>query len=250
MHSPSTPADARITIEHRCPPSQARAHDPFSLVGPTPRDSCRLPLSPDERTYMSPPWGRLSGHVLVWPMALRQTLEAGVRWGYLTSNPARRAGRNRQPPPRMVRTYDRAELEAIARELSPAYRPLPVFAAATGLRPEELFALERRDVDRRARVLTVRQTISDGELVDLGKTDGARRQAARRRDGGDRRSPVASTRSTTTASVPRTTVRRRVCRLCAARQSLQPAAPKHESPASAGLPRGRERRDSNPRPPA
>ena len=59
--------------------------------------------------------------------------------------------------------------------------------------------------------------------VDLGKTDGARRQAARRRDGGDRRSPVASTRSTTTASVPRTTVRRRVCRLCAARQSLQPA---------------------------
>jgi integrase len=57
------------------------------------------------------------------------------------------------------------------------YAPLPIFAAATGLRPEEWAALERRDVDRRARVLNVLRTVSHGEVVELGKTSGARRQA-------------------------------------------------------------------------
>jgi hypothetical protein len=75
-----------------------------------------------------------------------------------------------------VRTYSRAELDAIAAELHPAYAPLPVFAAGTGLRPEEWQALERRDVDRRARVPNVVRTVSGGALVELGKTSGARRQ--------------------------------------------------------------------------
>jgi len=108
--------------------------------------------------------------------ALRQTLGAAVRWGYMTTNPATLAGRNRAPAPRTVRIYTRDEITAIAAELAPMYAPLPVFAAATGLRPEEWQALERRDVDRRARVVTVRQTVSDGVVVTLGKTDGARRQ--------------------------------------------------------------------------
>jgi integrase len=107
--------------------------------------------------------------------ALRQTLGAAVRWGLMGSNPALTAG-NRQPPPRPVRTYSRAELDAIAAELHPAYRPLPVFAAGTGLRPEEWQALERRDIDRAARVLNVVRTVSGGTLVELGKTSGARRQ--------------------------------------------------------------------------
>jgi integrase len=33
--------------------------------------------------------------------ALRQTLGAAARWGYMSSNPALLAGRNRQPPPRV-----------------------------------------------------------------------------------------------------------------------------------------------------
>ena len=75
-----------------------------------------------------------------------------------------------------MRVFNRDELDAIAAELPPIYRPLPAFAAATGLRPEEWQALERRDLDRRARALNVLRTVSDGEIVELGKTSGARRQ--------------------------------------------------------------------------
>jgi integrase len=131
---------------------------------------------------------RMSGDLATWQTqlpkrsryaimsALRQTLAAAERWGYMTRNPARLAGRNPPPPPRTVRAYTTGELDAIAIELSPMYRPLPAFAAATGLRPEEWAALERRDVDRQAGVINVRRTISDSEIVELGKTTRSRRQ--------------------------------------------------------------------------
>ena len=98
-----------------------------------------------------------------------------MRWGYMARNPAKLAGRNPQPTPRPVRIYSIEEIFAIAAELSPAYAPLPGFAAATGLRPEEWGALERRDVDRRDGVVTVRRTISSGE-VGAGKTQRSLRQ--------------------------------------------------------------------------
>lgn len=110
--------------------------------------------------------------------ALRQTLAAADRWGYMTTNPAKLAGRNPQPPPRAVRAFTRAEVEAIAAELAPAYRPLRVFAAATGLRPEERQALERRDVDRQERQLNLLLTVDSGEVVGLGKTSGTAPDAA------------------------------------------------------------------------
>jgi integrase len=108
--------------------------------------------------------------------AFRQALEAAVRWELMARNPAKLAGRNPQPPPRPIRVFTMAELDAIAVELSDAYKPLPAFVAATGLRPEEWAALERRDVDRRAGHLSVLRTVSDGELVELGKTSRSRRQ--------------------------------------------------------------------------
>jgi len=108
--------------------------------------------------------------------ALRQTLEAAVRWGYMSRNPAKLAGRNPQPSPRPVRPFARAEVDAIGAELSKPYRALPAFVAATGLRPEEWAALERRDVDRRAGIVNVRRTVSDGVVVELGKTSKSRRQ--------------------------------------------------------------------------
>lgn len=107
---------------------------------------------------------------------LRQCLDAAVRWGYMDDNPAKKAGTNPQPPPRPVRVYTPAELEEIAVNLSAAYRELPHFAAATGLRPEEWIPLERRDIDKQAGVLNIRRTISDGEIVELGKTSKSRRQ--------------------------------------------------------------------------
>jgi integrase len=108
--------------------------------------------------------------------ALRQALGAAERWGYIDRNPAALAGRNRQPSPRPARAFTRGELDAIAAELAPAYAPLPAFAAATGLRPEEWIALERADLDRRGRVLNVRRTVSGGEVVELAKTERSRRQ--------------------------------------------------------------------------
>jgi integrase len=112
---------------------------------------------------------------------LRQALEAACRWGYITKNPAKLAGPNRQLAPRRVRAFTLAELVAISEELSAPYHSLPSFAAATGLRPEEWAALERRDIDRAARHVSVRRTVSEDErgrgiLVDLAKTSSSRRQ--------------------------------------------------------------------------
>jgi integrase len=115
-----------------------------------------------------------AGHGIA--QALRQVLDAAVRWDRMNVNPAKVAGRNPKPPPRAVRAFTRAELDAIAAEFEPAYRPLPIFAAATGLRPEEWQALERRDVDRRAGLVHVRRSVSSGGVVELGKTERSRRQ--------------------------------------------------------------------------
>ena len=115
-----------------------------------------------------------AGHGIA--QALRQVLSAAVRWEYMTRNPAKLAGRNSQPPPRPPRAFTDDDLDAIAAELSARYRPLPTFCAATGLRPEEWQALERRDIDRRAGVLRVRRTVSSGEVVELAKTATSRRE--------------------------------------------------------------------------
>ncbi len=115
-----------------------------------------------------------AGHGIA--QALRQVLDAAVRWERMSRNPAKLAGRNRKRPPRPVRAFNLAEVDAISAELSPLYAPLPPFVAATGLRPEEWQALERRDLDRRAGVLSVRRTVSSGSVVELAKTDRSRRQ--------------------------------------------------------------------------
>ncbi len=136
---------------------------------------------------------RMSGELASWSatlsegsrygivQALRQALEAAVRWGNISRNPAKLAGKNRQPPPRVVRAYTSGELDAIASELSSSYWSLPAFAAATGLRPEEWAALERRDIDRAAGHVNVSRTVSEDEngrrmVVELAKTSTSRRQ--------------------------------------------------------------------------
>ena len=105
-----------------------------------------------------------------------RVLDAAVRWERMGRNPAKVAGRNPKPPPRAVRAFARGEVDALSAELSAMYAPLPAFAAATGLRPEEWQALERRDLDRRGGVVYVRRTVSSGEVMELAKTSASRRQ--------------------------------------------------------------------------
>jgi integrase len=52
----------------------------------------------------------------------------------------------------------------VAAQLGPVYGPMVIFAAATGLRPSELFELEQRDVDRGAGVVYVRRAYANGRI--------------------------------------------------------------------------------------
>ena len=110
----------------------------------------------------------------------------------MAANPAKLAGANPKTPRRAIRPYTRAELDAIALELSPAYRPLPQFASATGLRPEEWLVLERSDIDRRNGVANVRRTLSDGEVVELDAVGDVRERDRQRREPEFRSSHAAS----------------------------------------------------------
>jgi integrase len=102
--------------------------------------------------------GCLSAGVTRFVLAFRQTLDAGIRYGYLTVNPAKLAGPNPQPAARAVRVYTPDELKRICAELETLGAAVVTFAAATGLRPAEWSKLERRDVDRKRRIATVRGT--------------------------------------------------------------------------------------------
>jgi integrase len=107
--------------------------------------------------------------------ALRQVLARAVLWGLIDVNPAKRGVDNPSPRRREQRPFESwAELDAVAANLAPRYRPMVIFAAATGLRPAEWLALEWRDVDRRARVVYVRRSFTKGRLK-CTKTEASRR---------------------------------------------------------------------------
>ena len=92
--------------------------------------------------------GLPAGHRFEATQALRQVLNRAVAWRIIDSNPAR-AGvdnpRRQHPEKRPFETW--AEIDALAAHLDPAYGPMIVFAAATGLRP----AARRMDRARAAR---------------------------------------------------------------------------------------------------
>jgi integrase len=109
-----------------------------------------------------------SAHGLL--QAARQVLNYAVACDYVSENPANKV-RNPEPQRREVQTFSPAELEALSIELG---SPLPLFAAGTGLRPQEWAAVERRDLDRAARVLHVRRVWAEGQLREgYGKTAGS-----------------------------------------------------------------------------
>jgi integrase len=108
--------------------------------------------------------------------AFRQALGAAVRWGYMTTNPAVDAGRNPQPRAEELRPFTREEIDALAVELGPVFGPLVVFAAETGLRTNEWAVLERRDLDKQGRAVTVQRRYAAGVLTPYPKTERSRRR--------------------------------------------------------------------------
>jgi integrase len=107
--------------------------------------------------------------------ALRQVLARAVVWGMIDVNPAKLGVDNPSPRRREQRPFESwAELDAVTEYLSPRYRPMVIFAAATGLRPAEWLALEWRDVDLEAHVVYVHRSFTKGRLK-CPKTDASRR---------------------------------------------------------------------------
>ena len=103
-----------------------------------------MPSSATDRSASSP------GYRFDATQALRQVFSRAVVWGMIDVNPAKLGVDNPTPRRREQRPFEAwAELEAVAANLAPRYRPMVTFAAATGLRPAEWLALERRDIDRR-----------------------------------------------------------------------------------------------------
>jgi integrase len=102
--------------------------------------------------------------------ALRQVLNHAVGAGYVAENVATLV-ENPNPKRAEVHTFASwKEVEAVAAELLPRHRAIPIFAAGTGLRPEEWIGLERRDVDRERRLVGVNRVYTDGRVKLTGKT--------------------------------------------------------------------------------
>jgi integrase len=104
------------------------------------------------------------GHRFEATQALRQVLNRAVAWKLIEENPAKRV-----PNParrcREQRPFESwAQLRSLAERLGPTFGPMVVFAAATGLRPSELFALEEGDVDRAAGVIQIRRAYANGRV--------------------------------------------------------------------------------------
>ena len=75
-----------------------------------------------------------------------------------------------------MKVFSWPDLELVVSELRPRHRAIPIFAAGTGLRPEEWIALERRDLDRQRRIVNVQRVYANGKLSEYPKTDRSRRR--------------------------------------------------------------------------
>ena len=113
------------------------------------------------------------GHRFEATQALRQVLARAVAWGMIDVNPAKQGVDNPQRRRTEKRPFESwAQLAAVASKLGACSGPLVMFAAATGLRPGEWIALERRDIDPTARVVYVRRAYRNGRLK-CTKTEGS-----------------------------------------------------------------------------
>jgi len=157
-------------------------------VQPVTIEKLRYPLSKATPVFGDRKIGELtSQEIAAWRMdlspgyrfeatqALRQVLHRAVAWGLLDMNPAKVGVDNPVRRRKKQHPFESwAELETLAQAIGPRYGPMILFAAATGLRPAEWIALEKRDVDRKERVVCVRRSFTRGELK-IPKTEASMR---------------------------------------------------------------------------
>jgi integrase len=111
--------------------------------------------------------------------AFKQVLEEAVTLGLLEVNPCARIKNRRVKldEDREIRPFASwVELEAIGEELHERYFAVPIVLVGTGLRPEELWGLERRHYDRKNGVFNIEQVYSQGRLKRCKKSDLQRRR--------------------------------------------------------------------------
>ena len=103
--------------------------------------------------------------------ALRQVLDAAVAWEYLARNPAKATGKNVRPAVVERIALEPADVDRLAAELRSPHDVAAIVGAWTYLRPSELLALERADVDLAGGILHVRRTLDgEGGTKASGKT--------------------------------------------------------------------------------
>jgi integrase len=106
---------------------------------------------------------------------LRQVLGYAIAVGLLDVNPAKAIPNPEAKRTEIIPFATLAEAGAVADELLPHFRALPLVGCVTGLRPSELLGLQRSDIDRKGQVLHVRRVLVGGNLRHYGKTTGALR---------------------------------------------------------------------------
>jgi integrase len=117
----------------------------------------------------------LSAHYIF--RAFRQVLEYAVSMQLLEANPTARIRNTRAARRSEMRPFESWEqVDAISAELDPRYAAIPAVLVGTGLRPEELWALERRDVDFDEGVLSVERVYSNRTLKEPAKSSRQRRR--------------------------------------------------------------------------
>ena len=110
--------------------------------------------------------------------AFRQVLEYAAAMGLSTATPPRGSGTPAPPSARRaIHPFETwQQVDAISAEMHPRFAAIPVMLVGTGLRPEELFALERRDLDLDDGVLSVERVYTQGVLKECRKSSRQRRR--------------------------------------------------------------------------
>jgi integrase len=137
-----------------------------------------MPLAePETRVFEIGEWQSSlpPGYRYAIVQALRQVLDAAVRWELIGRNPAKLLGANHELRREEMTPFTGDEIDRVAVELG-SWGPAAVFASETGLRPSEWIAPEWRDVAFSDGVVVVQRSFAKGFERSYGKTDRSRRR--------------------------------------------------------------------------